>query len=104
VFQSTDPQAGLPVSYTFTSADNGVKTIDPGILWKTSGTQIVSVVDHDNPALRGEAPVTVAAAAPATLSLKPSVDPPVAGVPFDVTVVAKDPFGNTAVQYSGSMG
>src|SRR4029079_9681583 len=42
-FSSTDMQAGLPASYTFTSADAGVHTFTATL--RTAGTQSIAVRD-----------------------------------------------------------
>src|SRR5205085_12587711 len=42
-FQSTDPQAALPASYTFTAADGGVHSFTASL--KTAGTQSLTASD-----------------------------------------------------------
>src|SRR6202030_1295344 len=50
-FSSSDVQAGLPASYTFTAADAGVHTFTATL--KTAGTQSITVKDAANAAAVG---------------------------------------------------
>ncbi|MFO0953223.1 MAG: hypothetical protein U0835_19120 [Isosphaeraceae bacterium] len=58
-FTSTDVQAGLPASYTFTAADAGVHTFSVAL--KTAGAQTVTV--RDTPGDLGSQYVTSVSAA-----------------------------------------
>jgi photosystem II stability/assembly factor-like uncharacterized protein len=100
-FSSTDGQAMLPASYTFTATDNGMHTF-PGVTLRTAGARTVTVTDAANGAITASAPVAVAAAAVASLTL---TAPPgsEAGGAFSVTVRALDPFGNTDTAYRGTV-
>ena len=44
-FTSTDPNAGLPVDYTFTAGDAGIKIFASGVILKTKGTQNITATD-----------------------------------------------------------
>src|SRR5262249_43936733 len=50
-FSSSDPQAGLPADYTFTTADNGVHTFS--VTLKTAATQSITATDTANGAISG---------------------------------------------------
>jgi hypothetical protein len=100
-FSSSDVQAGLPSSYTFTAADAGVHTFTATL--KTAGTQSITVADAANPAdAATEAGIAVTPgaathfviAAPATIT---------AGKAFTVIVTALDAFGNVAPSYRGKV-
>ena len=51
-FSSSDVQAGLPASYTFTAADAGVHTFTATL--KTAGTQSITVKDAATSTHRGQ--------------------------------------------------
>ncbi len=57
-FQSTDPKATLPVSYTFTAADKGVHTFT-GLVLRKRGYQTVTVTDTLRSSITGSAHVNV---------------------------------------------
>src|SRR5207247_1521718 len=98
---STDPQAVLPPDYTFTAADHGVHPFSATL--KTAGTQAVSVRDTTAGITGLESGITVNAAAASTMS--------VAGFPWTITaglyayftVTLKDPYGNLASGYRGTV-
>jgi hypothetical protein len=99
-FTSSDAQATLPADYTFTAADNGMHPFS-GIILRTAGAQTATAQDTASVSLTGNAAVTVVAApadhfqitAPATA---------VSGTPFDVTITARDPYGNVDTNYAGT--
>ena len=43
-FTNSDPQAVLPADYTFTAADNGVRTFS-GVKLRTKGLQTITAID-----------------------------------------------------------
>ncbi len=103
-FSSTDPQvAGLPSSYTFNpSSDKGVHTFS--VTFKTAGMQSITATEPSASAVTGsEGDILVQAAAAKTLAITTSGNP-TAGVPFAVTVTAKDAYGNVATGYVGTLG
>jgi hypothetical protein len=104
-FTSTDAQAGLPADYTFTtgsSADNGVHTFRATL--KTAGTQSLTATDKANGAIKGsQGGITVNSAAASTLVVAGFTSPTTAGVGHNVTVTAKDAFGNIATSYTGTV-
>ena len=105
-FTSTDWQAGLPLSYTFTAADAGVHTF--AVAFKTSGLQSVTAHDSVTAAFVGsQTGVAVVAAAATQLTATTTTDltsPVVAGTVVPVTVTARDAFGNVATTYRGKVG
>ena len=95
-FTSSDPQADLPLEYTFSGADLGVKSFT--VTLKTAGAQAVAATDTPND-LTSSASVTVEAAEMASLHASAPATA-TAGVPFAVTVTARDAFGNVATSYA----
>jgi FG-GAP-like repeat/FG-GAP repeat len=96
-FTSSDGKAVLPLAYTFTAADFGVKRFN--VTLKTAGTQNVTVqsggfVGTDSVAVVAATASHLGFAAPATAT---------AGVAVDATVTALDPFGNVATGYLGTV-
>jgi streptogramin lyase len=97
-FTSSDGQATLPANYTFAAADGGVHTFS--VTLRTAGAQSITASDG---ALTSTATVTVNPAAANHVLVVPSVGTTVAGSPFDVTVIAQDPYNNTATGYTGTI-
>lgn len=54
IFTSTDPNALLPVAYAFIPSDQGRKTFDLGLSFKTEGTQKLIVQEQGNALIKGE--------------------------------------------------
>lgn len=101
IFSSSDFQAGLPASYTFTAADGGVHTFTATL--KTAGTQSISVKDAANAAVLGSQTgiaVSAAAAARFSISVPASVTQ---GVGFKFTMTVLDAYGNVATGYRGKV-
>jgi subtilisin-like proprotein convertase family protein len=100
-FTSSDPQACLPADYTFTAADAGTHTFSTTL--KTAGTQWFATADTVNSALTGtEAGIMVSPAAASRLAVSAPTGA-TAGMPFSVTVTARDAYGNTATGYTGTV-
>ena len=100
-FASSDTQAGLPASYTFTSADKGSHNFTATL--KTAGLQSISAWDSVNGAATGMQSginVTAAAATSLVISGYPAT---VAGAAHSFTVAAKDAYGNGASSYTGTV-
>ncbi len=96
-FTSTDGIAVLPANTTLT---NGSGTFTATL--ETAGAQTISATDTANPSYTGTTTVTVSAASATHFAV--SVPPTAtAGVSFTASVVAEDPFGNTAPTYSGTV-
>ena len=100
-FTSTDAQAVLPANYTFTTADAGTH-IFTGVVLKTAGSRTVTATDTATATIAGTGTVAVSPAAASALAV---TAPPsaAAGVPFSVTVTARDLYGNTATGYTGTV-
>jgi hypothetical protein len=104
-FSSQDPfGATLPAAYTFTAGaggDNGVHTFPGGATLFTAGTRDVTATDTSS-GLGGSANVVVTPAAAVRLVLTAPAQA-TSGAPFDLTVTAVDPFGNTDTNYQGTV-
>jgi hypothetical protein len=101
-FSSTDPQAGLPVNYTFVTADNGTHTFSATL--KTAGTQSLTATDTANGSLTGtQGSIVVNPAAASALTVAGFPSPIAAGTPGNFMVTAKDPYGNVAPSYRGTI-
>ena len=101
-FSSTDTYpAVLPDGYTFTPADGGVHTFTAATALFTAGSQTITVSDTAS-GINGAATVLVTPAPADHFAL--AAPPQVAvGTPFDVTVTALDPYGNTDTNYQGTV-
>ncbi len=100
-FTSTDPQAMLPSNYTFTGGDQGVHVFS--VTLKTAGSRTITVTDTVNGAITGNDTVQVDAAAASSLQVTGYPSPTTAGVQHAFTVTARDPYGNTATSYGGTV-
>lgn len=105
-FSSSDAQAGLPASYTFTAADAGVHAFSATL--RTAGTQSINVRDLTGALTGSEMGITVSPAA--FVGYRLSVPNPTdshghilltAGDAVSLTVRAVDSFGNSVVGYKG---
>jgi hypothetical protein len=92
-FTSSDGAATLPAAYKFTAADRGVHRFT--FTLRTAGAQ--NIVAHAG-AASGSGTVNLVAA-PAS-HLQVTAAPATAGTPFDVTVTARDPYGNVDTNFS----
>ena len=101
VFRSSDIQAGLPASYTFTAADKGIHTFSATL--KTAGTQSITVLDAATASVLGSQigiSVTAAAASKFSFSLPATINQ---NSGFKFTVTARDAYGNVATGYRGKV-
>jgi hypothetical protein len=101
-FTSTDHAATLPADFTFTAADQGVHTFDSSATTLvTAGTQTITATEVAPGTLTGTTrPITVTPLAAASFQIDgPSTV--TAGTAFNVTVSARDQFGNVATGYTG---
>jgi hypothetical protein len=102
-FTSSDAQAALPTNYTFTGADAGSHTFTSGVTLKTIGTQSLTATDTQTGSITGtQSGIAVSAGAASTLTVSAATSA-TAGTAFSVTVAAKDPYGNTATGYTGTV-
>jgi ELWxxDGT repeat protein len=102
-FSSGDPYgATLPADYTFQASDQGQVILFGMTALYTASTWDVTATDTVNGSITGSAFVTVIAAPAVSLAIlaPPSVT---SGTPFDVTVVALDPYGNIDGNYGGTI-
>jgi hypothetical protein len=97
-FTSTDAQAGLPADYTFTADDAGVHTFTVSLA--TAGDQTITVTDTDGNI--GSVTITVTPAAANHFQVM-APDTVAHDVPFTVTVMALDPYGNVDTNYRGTV-
>jgi hypothetical protein len=89
-----------PTDYTFTASDNGSHVFSATLF--SAGIQTLRARDAANGALMGSAAVTVQAA-PAEQLLVTAPPTATAGTPFDVIITALDPYGNTDMNYQGTV-
>src|SRR5579859_5838561 len=100
-FTSSDVQAGLPANYTFVAGDNGVHVFS--VTLKTAGSQTVTATDTATGSITGtSAGVSTSPAAASQLVVTAPASSS-AGTAFNVTVTAKDPYGNIATGYRGTI-
>jgi subtilisin-like proprotein convertase family protein len=100
-FTSSDPYAGLPADYTFTAADAGTHTFSTTLT--TAGMQSLTTSDTAASGLTGtEAGIAVSAAAASRLVVSAPAGA-TARMAFNVTVTARDAYGNTATGYTGTV-
>jgi uncharacterized membrane protein YgcG len=107
-FSSSDVQAGLPASYTFTAADAGVHSFAATL--KTAGTQSIVARDASGALGGSQAGINVTAAAFAgyKLSVPLAADSKghmlvTAGDVIALTVRAQDAYGNLVANYKGKV-
>jgi hypothetical protein len=101
-FTSSDPRAALPADYSFTTADQGVHTFSATL--KTAGTQSIRVTDKITGSITGaQSGIVVHPAAASKLSVTGFPSPITAGVAGALTVTLRDPYGNIATGYIGSV-
>jgi hypothetical protein len=94
-----------PGSYTFTSADAGVHTFSNVYTLFTAGSGSIAVADSNDQtgATATSAGITVKPAAASTLSLSGFPTTDTANSTQSFTVAARDPYGNVATGYSGTI-
>jgi hypothetical protein len=101
-FTSSDPQAKLPASYTFTAADAGTHVFSVTI--KTAGTQSVTATDTKTATIKGsQAGIVVNPAALKTLVVSGLTTPRTAGTAGSIRVTAVDAYGNRIHGYLGTV-
>ena len=101
-FSSTDSQAGLPASYTFSKTDDGTHTFT--VTFKTAGPQAITATDSGNGAIIGtEENIIVQAAAATSLEITGMPATVTTDTPQTFTVSATDAYGNVATGYAGTV-
>ena len=94
----------MPANYTFVATDNGVHVFTNSATLVTAGSQTITATDNSTggtSGITGSAPVTVNAAVAKSLTVAAPTSA-VAGSPFNITVTAKDQFGNVAKGFTGT--
>jgi hypothetical protein len=99
-FTSSDVQAGLPADYTFTAADSGHHTFSATL--KTAGYQTLTAADTASGAVSGTSN-SVLVSPTTAVSFTMVGGGGFIGSAHPVTVVARDPFGNAATSYNGTV-
>ncbi|MCM2328659.1 MAG: hypothetical protein NDI88_12275, partial [Lysobacter sp.] len=102
-FTTNDQLGSVPNPYTFTGADAGVKTFASGVTFRTAGPHTLTAFSNAIPPLTvTSSTITVTGGAAASLTVNaPSTASN--GLAFDVTVTAKDVYGNTSPGYAGTV-
>src|SRR5439155_1527112 len=92
----------LPANYTFVAADNGAHNFNATL--KTVGTQSLTAKDTVTATITGTQSGIVVNPAPASvLTVTGFPTPATARTAQSFTVTAKDPYGNTATGYLGTV-
>jgi hypothetical protein len=99
-FSSSDPQAILPADSTLING-TGIFTATLA----TAGKQSLTATDRVNGSLSGTQSSILVTPEPKSrfVVTTSAANPDVAGTPFDVTVTAVDPYGNTDTNYRGTV-
>jgi hypothetical protein len=101
-FTSSDAQAGLPQNFTFSPSDGGTHRFS--VTLKTAGNQSITATDVAHSATTGiVSGINVSPAAASQLVLSAASSTATVGVPQLFTVTAKDPYGNVASSYAGTV-
>ncbi len=101
-FSSQDPYgATLPSDYTFQPSNMGMVTFPGGATLYTAGTWDVTVTDTSSGATGSDFVMVTAAPAVAFQIIAPANA--TSGQAFDITVIAVDPYGNTDMNYLGTI-
>src|SRR5207253_1192779 len=99
---SSDGQAALPADYAFVAADAGVHTLSATL--KTAGSQALTATDTGTSTITGsQSGIIVNPAAASSVVVSGFASPSTAGTASNVTVTAKDAYGNTATGYLGTV-
>ena len=98
-FTSSDPNAILPAPYRFSANDGGTHTF-PAV-FDTSGLQAIFVNDEPGGLSASQNNINVAARAIFYLDVNSFPSPITAGQQANVTIIARDQYGNIATSYTG---
>ena len=107
-FSSSDPQAVLPVNYTFrptaAGTDNGIHTFTNGVTLKTVGSHSVTATDTTNGSVAGsQSSIQVNPGSASALVVSGIPSPLSQNTAAPVTVEARDLYGNRATAYAGTV-
>ena len=100
-FASSDSQAVLPATYTFTAADAGVHTFSVTI--KTAGTQWITVSDTTDGLVAEQSGIRVQPAPAQSLVISNYPTAVQAGAATSFIVTLHDIYNNVATGYSGTV-
>jgi subtilase family serine protease len=101
-FTSTDSHAVLPASFTFPASDNGTANIK--VTLKTAGSQSITANATSNVAITGTmSGISVSPAAASKFVVTGIPATVVVGKAQSFTVTARDPYGNVATGYTGTV-
>ena len=100
-FTSSDGQAVLPANYTFVAGDAGVHTFS--VTLKTAGSQTVTATDTVTGSITGTSGIGGRGCRRGQHVVGQCTDQCHGGHSFNVTVTAKDAYGNTATGYTGTV-
>ena len=100
-FTSSDGGASLPSDYTFVGGDAGSHAFSATLT--TAGSQSVTATDTVTSSTAGSHSITVNPAAAASFDVTAAGGPQTAGGAFNVTVTARDAFGNVATGYTSTV-
>jgi subtilisin-like proprotein convertase family protein len=98
---SNDPQAALPLDYTFAAADAGAHTFTATL--KTAGARTIAATDALHGLSGSQTGVVVSPAATTGFRIDGLPGSVVARTTHPVTVTAVDAFGNTTPAYAGTV-
>jgi hypothetical protein len=100
---TSDPQTRVLPGYTFSAADQGVHTFN--VVLKTAGTQAITLAGAPTTRalMTAQAKITVNPAAVATFAVVSIPTVTTAGSTVNLTVTARDAFGNIATGYAGTV-
>jgi hypothetical protein len=103
-FTSSDSKATLPYAHTdvyvFTPADNGIHVFSSFTLY-TAGSQTLTATDGTTSSI--SSPITVSPASVSVFAVSGFPNPTLSGAAGDITVTAKDQYGNIATGYRGTV-
>ncbi len=98
---SSDANATLPASYTFTASDHGIHVFD--LTMGTTGSQSITATDTSNSSLTGSISITVNPTQVATHFEVLARHAAFSGSPEQVMVVALDTSNNVVQNYTGTV-
>ena len=102
-FHTLSPMASMPMPYTFTALDEGQHVFDGGFTLRSAGSWALQATDFESKTLStAGVAFSVSPGMPVALELSGVPGSVVAGSPLELTVAARDAFGN-AVQGAVSM-
>ena len=102
-FSSSDTSPTLPGDYTFVAGDSGVHAFSSAVILRSAGSRSVTATDTVTSSITGSlTPISVGAAAASQFAVS-GIAAGTAGSPRSASVTARDPYGNTAAGYTGTV-